>query len=86
MARSTRPKVDSALVSTAGEHLVLSRILSQGFLASPAPVGTRKADIFVNSLDGEEPLLVQVKSRSRGPDRGWHHPLFGHPRQTPWRR
>ena len=72
MAKAPRRKVDTALVGSAGEHLVLSRLLSRGFLASPAPRGTRKADILVNFLDGGEPFLVQVKSRSRGPDRGWH--------------
>ena len=72
MAKAVGAKVDSALIGAAGEHLVLSRLLSRGFLASPAPRGTRKADILVNFLDGGEPFLVQVKSRSRGPDRGWH--------------
>lgn len=72
MAKPAINKVDSALVGAAGEHLVLSRLLSQGFLASPAPRGTRKADILVNFLDGGEPFLVQVKSRSPGPYRGWH--------------
>ena len=36
-------KKDKQLVGAAGEHLVLSRLLSRGLLASPAPRGTRKA-------------------------------------------
>lgn len=65
-------KVDSALIGAAGEHLVLSRLLSRGFLAAQAPRGARKADILVNFLDGSAPFLIQVKARSTGRDRGWH--------------
>ncbi len=72
MAKVVSAKIDSALVGAAGEHLVLSRLLSRGFLASPAPRGTRKADILVNFLYGGEPFLVQVKAHSRGGYREWH--------------
>ncbi len=65
-------KVDTSLTGAAGEHLVLSRLLSRGFLAAQAPRGTRKADILVNFLDGGEPCLIQVKSRQYGSDGGWH--------------
>ena len=65
-------KVDTALIGAAGEHLVLSRMLSRGFLAAQAPRGTRKVDILVNYLDGGEPCLIQVKARSGGGDLGWH--------------
>ncbi len=65
-------KVDTSLTGAAGEHLVLSRLLSMGFLAAQAPRGTRKADILVNFLDGGKPCLIQVKSRQYGSDGGWH--------------
>lgn len=65
-------KTDTSLVGAAGEHLVLSRLLTRGFLAAQAPRGVRKVDILVNFLDGSEPCLIQVKSRSRGSDGGWH--------------
>lgn len=55
---------DKALIGAAGEHLVLSRLLARGLLASQAPRGTRKADILINPLDGGQPRLVQVKTRS----------------------
>jgi hypothetical protein len=65
--------IDSSLVGAAGEHLVLSRLLSRGFLAAQAPRGTRKADILVNNLDGKPPCLIQVKTRSgKGSDISWH--------------
>ena len=57
---------DKNLIGAAGEHLVLSRLLSRGILASQAPRGTRKADILVNPLDGGKPKLIQVKSTSSG--------------------
>ena len=65
-------KTDTQLTGAAGEHLVLSRLLSKGFLAAQAPRGTRKADILVNFLDGGRPCLLQVKSRQYGSDGGWH--------------
>lgn len=64
--------MDTQLTGAAGEHLVLSRLLSRGFLAAQAPRGTRKADVLVNFLDGGEPFLIQVKARQYGSDGGWH--------------
>ena len=48
-------KIDTSLTGAAGEHLVLSRLLSRGVLAAQAPRGARKADILVNFLDGGTP-------------------------------
>jgi len=62
---------DSALIGAAGEHLVLSRLLTRGLLAAQAPRGTRKVDILVNFLDRGEPCLIQVKASSKGRN-GWH--------------
>ena len=71
--RSSERRVTAQLVGAAGEHLVLSRLLSRGILAAQAPRGTRKADILVNHLDGKAPCLIQVKTRSgKGADGGWH--------------
>ena len=65
-------KTDKNLVGAAGEHLVLSRLLQRGLLASAAPRGTRKADILVNPLDGGKPVLIQVKTRSwSGERKAW---------------
>lgn len=65
-------KHDTQLTGAAGEHLVLSRLLSRGFLAAQAPRGARKADILVNFLEGGKPCLIQVKARQYGSDLGWH--------------
>lgn len=65
-------KIETQLVGAAGEHLVLSRLLSRGILAAQAPQGTRKADIIVHPLDKGTPWLIQVKSRLKGPiGGGW---------------
>jgi len=64
-------KVDKNLTGAAGEHLVLSRLLSRGLLAAQAPRGTRKADILVNYLDSGKSNLIQVKSTQHGSDGGW---------------
>jgi hypothetical protein len=67
---------DKTLVGAAGEHLVLSRLLSRDLLASQAPRGTRKVDVLVNPLDGGKPRLIQVKTRSAvGNSLGWHMSL-----------
>ena len=64
---------DKNLVGAAGEHLVLSRLLSKGVLAAQAPRGARKADVLVNHLDGKPPCLIQVKTRSgTNANSGWH--------------
>jgi hypothetical protein len=66
-------KIDTSLTGAAGEHLVLSRLLSRGVLAAQAPRGARTADVLVNFLDeSKKPVLIQVKSRQYGSDGGWH--------------
>ena len=66
-------KIQTQLIGAAGEHLVLSRLLSRGLLASPAPRGAQKADILVNPLDGGRPVLIQVKTTAgTGSRLGWH--------------
>ena len=57
-------KVDTQLIGAAGEHLVLSRLLSKGILAAQAPRGVRKVDLLVSHLDGRAPCQIQVKTRS----------------------
>ena len=64
---------DKQLVGAAGEYLVLSRLLNLGYLAAPAPRGTRKADVLVNPLDNRQPWLIQVKTTLRTDGRAkWH--------------
>jgi hypothetical protein len=56
-------KIENNLIGAAGEHLVLSRLLSRGILAAQAPFNAFKADILINPSDSGRPLLIQVKTR-----------------------
>jgi len=62
---------DKALVGAAGEHLVLSRLLSRGLLAAPAPRGTEKVDIVVTNQDGKSSFRIQVKTTEGSTSNGW---------------
>ena len=66
-------KRDTQLVGAAGEHLVLSRLLSRQYLAAQAPPGAAKVDILVNHLDAKPPRLIQVKTiTGKNINNGWH--------------
>jgi hypothetical protein len=60
-----------SLIGPAGEHHCLAQLLARGYLATPAPPATPEADILVLSLDGAIAATIQVKTRTRGGDRGW---------------
>ncbi|HRO14803.1 MAG TPA: hypothetical protein PLL33_07135 [Paracoccus sp. (in: a-proteobacteria)] len=63
----------SSLTGAAGEHLVMSRLLSRGYIAALAPQGVLNFDIVVTSPDGAHLCAFQVKtSWEKGNDRGWH--------------
>lgn len=62
---------DKALVGAAGEHLVLSRLLSRGLLASAAPRGTEKVDIIVSDKVGKSSFRIQVKTTEGSLRNGW---------------
>ena len=51
-------KKDKNLIGAAGEHLVLSRLLSLGLLVSKSPFNAFKADILVNPTDGSKSHLI----------------------------
>ncbi len=60
-----------SLIGPAGEYHCMAQLLARGYLATPAPPGTPEADILVLSLDGAIAATIQVKTRTRGGDRGW---------------
>lgn len=63
----------SSLTGAAGEHLVMSRLLSRGYIAALAPQGVPNFDIVVTSTEGTQLCAFQVKtSWDKGADRGWH--------------
>ena len=79
---------DYAVIGAAGEHLVLSRLLARGILAAKAPDGTSAVDIVVHQAapDGALSIAValQVKTRTRGGDGGWHMGQKHEDRIEPW--
>jgi hypothetical protein len=80
---------DHAVIGAAGEHLVLSRLLSRGILAAKAPDGTSVVDLVVHQRrsDGQLSIAVaiQVKTRLRGGgDGGWHMQKKHEDHAEPW--
>jgi hypothetical protein len=67
---------DYSVIGAAGEHLVLSRLLARGVLATKAPDGTKGVDLLVHRSRPTGALdvaaAIQVKTRTRGGDGGWH--------------
>lgn len=63
---------DSAITGAAGEHFVLYKLHQRGLIAALAPQGAHEADIIVFSPEMSVGSMVQVKTRTRGRDGGWH--------------
>lgn len=63
--------LSSSLLGAAGEHLVLSRLLTRGVLASAAPPGFEAVDILVQPLSSDGPRSVQVKATFSSEKIGW---------------
>jgi hypothetical protein len=59
-------KIQTSLIGAAGEHLVLSRLLRKGVLASQSPFNASRYDILVNTRRNQTPVLIQVKTTSQG--------------------
>jgi len=59
-------KIQTSLIGAAGEHLVLSRLLRKGVLASQSPFNASRYDILVNTKGNKTPVLIQVKTTSQG--------------------
>jgi len=68
-------RVNKALVGEAGEHLVLSRLLQGGFVASQSPRGHKSYDIII-----ARGPVISVKATQTGPRIGW---FVGHPTPSP---
>ena len=58
-------KVQSAVIGSAGEHLVISLLLRRNFIAGLAPQNTEDFDIVVMSKDGQTLFPVQVKTSTK---------------------
>jgi hypothetical protein len=67
-----RTSFEKSLVGPAGEHYVMYQVHRRGRMAALAPRNFPHADIMIVSPDGAKSALVQVKTRTRGRDGGWH--------------
>lgn len=67
-----RTAVQRSLVGPAGEHFVLFRLYQQGMLASLSPPGSPTVDVLVLAADESVIATLQVKTRTRGTNKGWH--------------
>lgn len=68
----TTKNTEKMFIGSAGEHLVLSRLLSQRVLATLAPSNFPDVDILVSPLNGADSKWIQVKStETAGKNRGW---------------
>lgn len=72
MPSPERTRFEKALVGPAGEHYVLFRLYQHGMLASLAPPGSPTVDVLVMAPDETITATMQVKTRTRGRDKGWH--------------
>jgi hypothetical protein len=68
---TTRDPLERSLVGPAGEHWVLYCLYRRGILAAQAPPGVPEVDILVLDAHHQVSASVQVKTRTRGADRGW---------------
>lgn len=67
-----RKKSDTGHVGAAGEHYVLFRLHRQEMLSAPAPRGYKAVDLIVLNPDRSVAASLQVKTRTKGRDGGWH--------------
>lgn len=69
------PKIPSSLIGAAGEHFVMFELYRRGIMVGQPPQGVPQIDLLV--LDEAAQVLknLQVKTRSKGADGGWHMKL-----------
>lgn len=66
------PARSSVLTGAAGEDYVLYRLHLEGLLAAQSPSGAWVADVLVFDPRMSVGSMLQVKTRTRGADGGWH--------------
>lgn len=64
---------NTSLTGASGEHYVMYKLLSMGYVAGLAPEGAPNADIIVTDIKTKKSVAIQVKTRmQKGADHGWH--------------
>jgi len=71
---SKKTKLASTQTAAIGEHYVLSRLTYLEFIVGFPPPNMKTVDLIATTEDGEQSLLIQVKTRTQGrsSDGGWH--------------
>lgn len=65
--------ISTSLTGASGEHYVMFRLLSMGYIAGLAPEGAPNADIIATDAKTKKSVAIQVKTRlKKGVDNGWH--------------
>lgn len=62
----------STLTGAAGEYFVLYKLLRMGILAGLPPAGAPNVDVLVIDEEANVLISLQVKTRRKGADKGWH--------------
>lgn len=72
MASSSIGSIPTTLVGAAGEHYVMFQLYRRGIMVGQPPQGVADVDLLV--LDEKAQIMknLQVKTRSKGADGGWH--------------
>jgi hypothetical protein len=68
----SKPISKTSLTGAAGEYFVLYKLLRRGILAGLPPVGAPDVDILVIDESANVLISLQVKTRRKGADKGWH--------------
>jgi len=71
--KTTNPeKIPTVLVGAAGENYVMFQLYRRGIMVGQPPQGVADVDLLVLDDTANVVKSLQVKTRSKGPDGGWH--------------
>jgi len=65
-------RIPTSLTGAAGEHFVLYKLFRQGLRAGRPPEGKPEVDLLILDERHDVVISLQVKTRARGSDGGWH--------------
>ena len=65
-------KIPTSLVGAAGEHFVMFQLYRRGLMVGQPPQGVADVDLLVLDERAQVITNIQVKTRSKGSDGGWH--------------
>ncbi len=65
-------KIPTGLVGAAGEHFVMFQLYRRGLMVGQPPQGVADVDLLVLDDVAKVVKSLQVKTRSKGADGGWH--------------